>query len=271
MTYTLTEAVVSQATPRTYARPGEPETGDQWHLYLHLTIQNDLANVPQQLSASVFQMEAGGARRQPVSILGQGAATNVEPGTAVDFITGFEVAADFGFEDASLVIVQPGTIAALLPLTGPEPDSRYPLTAEIEEGEAQVTSANPCGTTMVVETLGAEVDVDARIDLRGLEGNIEDGRRALVDERFLRIEMRATGDSGQCGGANVQDRVFRLQIDGTPRGTVNHVNTAVGAGEAFDFALLYRVPEDAEELVLLAGAPGGLVKEYGVTVEDYGP
>ena len=271
MTFTITQAVLSHASPRTYDRPGNPELVDQSYLYVHLTIQNDLKNVQQTLYASVFQLDAGGARRQAVSILGQAAASNIQPGTAVDYITGFEVADDLHFGDATLVIVDAGAIPALLPLTGAEPESPYPIDAKIETNSAQATSANPCSTSMLVQPLSAQIDLDAGIDQRGLDGNVDDGRRALEDQRFLRIEMRATGDSGQCGGANVQDKGFRLQIDGTPRGTVNHVNIALSNGEAVDFPLLYRVPADAKGLILLAGAPGGTVQQYQVTVSDFGP
>ena len=153
---------------------------------------------------------------------------------------------------------------------GDDAPEATPTTAPAT-GDQQVTSGNPCGTTMVVTPLDAEVDLDARIDGVGSAGAIDGSRRALEGERFIRIAMRATGDSGQCGGANVMDDLFRLRIDGVPRGPVNNVNDIVRPGEAVDFEVLYRAPADATELVLLAGAPAGTVAEYPLTFESLSP
>jgi hypothetical protein len=65
--------------------------------------------------------------------------------------------------------------------------------------------------------------------------------------------------------------LFRLQIDGVPRGAINNVNFLINPGEASDFELLYRVPEDAEELVLLAGDPAGTVAEIPITAPSLSP
>lgn len=269
MTYTVTDAVVTNATLRSYDSP-EPEPGDAVHLIVHLTVQNELNGRVQHFNLNFFKLDVAGTREDAVQVPGQPSLT-AQAASATDVLIAFEVEEDLDFADATMVIAEPGTEPASLPLTGAVAESGYPFDIEIASGDQQVTSGNPCGTTMVVTTLGAEVDLDARIDGPGTQSAIDGSRRAAEGERFVRVDMRATGDSGQCGGANVQSDLFRLQIDGVPRGPINNVNLIVRPGEAVDYQVLYRVPEDAAELVLLAGAPSGTVAEFPLTYESLNP
>ena len=269
MTYTVTDAVVTKAVLRSYDGP-EPDVSEDTHLVLHLTVRNELNGRVQHFNLNFFKLETGDATLDAVQVPGQPVFTS-QAASATDVLIAFEVAEDFDFAGATLVVAEPGTEPASLPLTGAVPESGYPFSIEVAAGDQQVTSGNPCGTTMVVTPLAAEVDLDARIDGAGSASAIDGSRRAAEGERFVRLDMRATGDSGQCGGANVIDDQFRLQIDDVPRGTVNNVNDIVRPGEAIDFQLLYRVPADAQALVLLAGAPAGIVVEYPLTFEALSP
>jgi hypothetical protein len=269
MTYTVTDAAVTNATLRSYISP-TPVVGNQGYLILHLTVLNELNGRVQHFNLNFFKLDVGGASKPAVQVPNQPVFTAAAAST-VDVLIAFEVDQDIDLKTATLVVAEPGTEPALLPLSGAVADSGYPFTVEVATGEQQVTSGNPCGTPMVVTPLGAEVDLDARIDGIGTVSAISGSRRAAEGERFIRLDVRATGISGQCGASNVIDDQFRLQVDGVPRGTVNNVNLLLRSGEAQDFQLLYRVPADASELVLLAGAPSGTVAEYPVTFEKLSP
>ena len=216
MTYTITDAVVTNATLRTYDGPA-PEPGEDTHLVVHLTVLNELNGRVQHFNLNFFKLDVDSTPEDALQVPGQPVFT-AQAASTVDVLIAFEVDTDFDFADATLIIAEPGTEPAMLPLTGAMAESGYPLAIDVATGDQQVTSGNPCGTTMVVTPLDAEVDLDARIDGVGSAGAIDGSRRALEGERFIRIAMRATGDSGQCGGANVMDDLFRLRIDGVPRG-----------------------------------------------------
>jgi hypothetical protein len=244
--------------------------GEDYHFVAHLQIRNDLTGRPLNVDRNFFSLDSAGSIRPAVAVPGQ-FISSVQPSATADFAVAFETDANLDFAATTLIVAQPGAEPARMPLAGTVPASGYPITIEIETGQNQVTSGNPCGTTMLVAPLGAEVDVDARIDGVGSKSAIEGNRRAATSERFVRLEIRATGNSGQCGGANVIDDLFRLQIDGVARGAVSNVNEVVSPGEAIDFEVLYRVPVGTTALVLLAGQPSGAVAEYRLTFSRLTP
>jgi hypothetical protein len=266
MTYTVTHAVVTNATLRSYGGP-EPEPSEDVHLVLHLTVENELNGRVQHFDLDFFKLESGGDTLDAVQVPGQPVFTAQAAG-AVDVLIAFEVAEDFDFAGSTLVVAEPGTEPAPMPLTGTVPASGYPFEVEAEPGDHAMTSG-PCD--MTVTPLLAEVDLDARIDGVGSASAIDGSRRAAIGERFLRLDMQVTVVAGSCVVGTVGDAIFRLEIDGVPRGAINNVNFLIDPGETSDFQLLYRVPEDAAELVLLAGQPTGTVAEIAVTAPLLSP
>jgi hypothetical protein len=271
MTVTMTHSVVSKIPPRSYLTSGAEAPGAQAYLYVHLRVTNTLMNVPQILRAGMLYLDVDGSSVPSVAVQGQSANLMVQPGTTVVYVAAFPLGGDVDAAKAALVVAEPGRIAARLPLSGALADMRYPIPVEADSGTRQVTSGSPCATTMLVEPLDAVIDLDAGLDLRGIEGDVQDGRRARTGQRFLRIQLRATGDSSKCGGANVKDEVFRLRVDGDYAPAINHISRALRSGESVEFTLLFRVPAGASSLALQAGAPGGIVAEYAIKVADFGP
>ena len=266
MTYTITDAVVTNATLRSYDGP-EPEPSEDVHLVLHLTVENELNGRVQHFDLNFFKLESGDGTLDAVQVPGQPVFT-AQAASAIDVLIAFEVTEDFEFAGATLVVAEPGTEPASLPLTGVVPESGYPFEVEAEPGDHAFTSG-PCD--MTVTPLSAQIDLDARIDGVGSASAIDGSRRAGIGERFLRLDMRVTLATGGCVVGTVGDPLFRLQIDGVPRGAINNVNFLMDPGEASDFQLLYRVPEDATDLVLLAGDPAGVVAEIVVTAPSLSP
>jgi hypothetical protein len=267
LTFTVTDAVVSNASLRTYD-DAEPEVGEGWHLFLHITALNELTGRVLNFHENNMSLEIDGEKVGFVTVPGQLSQPSVQAANTVDYIAAFEVEEDVDFASITLLIAEPGTVPAVLPLSGEVPESGYPFEIEAEAGDYAMTSG-PC--SMTITPLLAEVDLDARIDGVGSLSAIDGSRRAGTDERFLRFDMRVTLPPGSCSVGNVQDQLFRLQIDGVPRGAINNVNFLINPGEASDFELLYRVPEDAEELVLLAGDPAGTVAEIPITAPSLSP
>jgi len=266
--WTVTAARVSNESPQTVLDPGPAKAGTESFAYLAVTVRNRLNSQDQGFPVAAFNLKVPGSTALVPAARPAGwpSSHQVRAGQASDITLAFPVSAQAALEQADLVLGEPGFVAATLSLSGTVPQHPYPVSFPVSGPAADVTSANPCGTPMRIELLKGETDLDAGIDLPGLAGAISGPRRAEQGQRFVRFALRASGISGQCGGANVTSAIFRLEISGTPRGAYNVVNEVVSNGEAVDVVLGYRTPADVRDVVLIVGAPDKTTVRYAVTL-----
>jgi hypothetical protein len=141
----------------------------------------------------------------------------------------------------------------------------FPVAFELDDTAHEVTSANPCGTPVSLSLRGGEV-----YDQAPDEPELRPGREGEPGDKYVAITYRALGISGECGGANVQDPILRLEIDGLPAIGANFTNIALKNGEGQDFVVVYVVPADASEFRVLLGDPDGEIAEVDIDIPTFG-
>jgi hypothetical protein len=144
------------------------------------------------------------------------------------------------------------------------PQANYPVEFTPPAEAHTVTSANPCGTPVSLAMLAGRVDTAIPSDPEVLTS-----RRGTPEDKYVYITYRAIGVSGQCGGANIADRIVRLEIDGLPKVGGNSSNYVVRNGEGRDFTVVYVVPPGTEKFRVLLGEAGQTVAEIDLDVPTF--
>jgi hypothetical protein len=262
LTYTVEDVLVSHETPRSYGSGGLQEIVSGSYVYVKLGVRNELRSVTLSFDSGLFGLRSGGSVTPSQWVRSQPASLSLEPGSTAIYVTGFPLTGSVLPEDAALVIAQAGKAAGVVALAGPVAPSPYPHAATIDGKPVLIPAANGCHVT--IQPLSATVDLDAGIDLPGISGQVDGGRRAAAGERFLRIVVHATSDTNPCGGASVPSELFHLRVDGASAAVANYVGQTVKVGSPQNVTLLFRVPAGARDAVLL----GGTAATWAVTIND---
>jgi len=171
---------------------------------------------------------------------------SVDPGATSDVELLFPGAADAATEGASLTIDAPGKVPLKLNLTDGSTDSAQPITLTAA-GPASVTG--PTATlTYVVDS--AELTLDRHID-EGRASQSAADRRADVGMQFLSLSVSLTAD----GGANWSSTELALLVDGQAISPWTSASGGVQAGATVTFDLGFEIPDNADQIVFLAGGP----------------
>lgn len=251
--FTMNAAALGRIEPRTYLQESR-EASDDLHVFLELTMDNrsesDAVNWPPNPMSLRL---ADGADIAPIMVSGR-PHIGLAPLNSTDVVVAFAVPDGTDFTDASFVVRQADRIEAVLPLTGPVPDSPYPILLELAgTGPAQSQGVG-CRQSLDVTVLGGRIDIDL---LDAPWPSTYGARRAVTGDRFLSVDVRVLNNGGsRCGGgaSNFSSDDVRLIVDDTPLAPITFVNLAIpldATDEAtFDFAF----PEDAETLVFTIGS-----------------
>lgn len=265
--FTVTEVVESNETWRSYGGTGTREQSNDQFLYVHMDVSNQLTLVQLGFDSELFRLSSDGSEIEAVRLWSQATNQIVSPGQSVPYITGFQVPDGFDVASAELVLAESGKAPASIVLSGTPEKQPYPIEVEVLDEASPVSAGTGCDD-LRVDPHRAAIDLDAGIDGSGISGSVEGGRRAQVDQRFLRIDFRVTAGARDCA---VRAEFFRVQVDGEALEPASRMNTTLTAGTSFEFSLAYRIPVDAEDIVLLAGEADGNVKPFPVVVSDFGP
>lgn len=254
--YLVTGVRISNQDTRSYAEGGEPvPLEDTTYAYLDMRATNLLSNSQIQIGEEAFRLVVDSEEIAPDSTMSflSDILRLIAPDSAVESFLAFPVAEGTDLSGAVLVIGAPPDRVEELPLTGPVPSIRYPLTVEVSGSAEGVGPTN--GGRIVYTVLDATLSEDRPHD----HSTSPTGERADVGELFLVVHVRAEKVEGR--GADLLADGFRLLIDGVPQapwdtaedplGSVS--SPAVEPGAATDAWVAFLIPEDAEDLVLQVG------------------
>lgn len=178
----------------------------------------------------------------------------VDPGATGDVELVFPGAADAATGDGSLTIDAPGKVPLELRLSDGAATSPPPPTLTAA-GLASVTG--PTATlTYVVES--ADLSLDRHIEGGSASQSAAD-RRADVGMQFLSLSVSLTADACACpGGVNWSSTELALLVDGQAVSPWTSASGVVQAGATMTFDLGFEIPDNADQIVFLAGGPAAI-------------
>lgn len=178
----------------------------------------------------------------------------VDPGATGDVELVFPGAADAATGDGSLTIDAPGKVPLELRLSDGAATSSPPPTLTAA-GLASVTG--PTATlTYVVES--ADLSLDRHIEGGSASQSAAD-RRADVGMQFLSLSVSLTADACACpGGVNWSSTELALLVDGQAVSPWTSASGVVQAGATMTFDLGFEIPDNADQIVFLAGGPAAI-------------
>ncbi len=257
--YTVTGATVTNQDLRSYAEGTEAvvDGGGRTFLVLDVKAENTLGSTQVGLEDEAVGLMVADERVGLESGFLTDVTGYLRGGTSVTSFLAFEVDAEADaadLADAVLVFGAQPDRPALVPLTGPVPESGYPVTTELT-GKATGTGPTNGGTISFKVR-----DAMVAIDLPHEQVTSPTGQRADESTVFVQVHVRATKTRGR--GDDLLADAFRLRVDGDPIAPFDVAQTASGStgtpmatpGATVDAWVLFLVPTDASTLVLQVGA-----------------
>jgi hypothetical protein len=206
---------------------------DRAYAVLDLLVTNPLTTKTVYLDSDVARLELADGKSYPES---SGWSGGVDRQSSSDARLVFTVPYAATLKGAKLILQEAGKQPATLPLDGPAPVARYPIT--LAAGERATV-----GTTNYT-VLSATLDLDA------------DGKRAGVGKRFLLLKTRVENTSDFRGGMTLGGDNFRLVVDGVPLAPDVSPSTVIDAKSAVEGDVVFAVPETAAKADLQVGEVG---------------
>lgn len=264
----VVEATWSNAQPATFGRD-EPTPGDDVRLFLEVTTEfvDGFPGTDGFFPLSNFTLDTAGGESLRANGADSLAEVPVLSNATSTVVMAFEVAED-DLDGAVLTYDDGEHVSAHLHLTDDVEPSPYPIRDVVDETAAPQlkTGCDPAPADVTLAAVEWDVDGGVGVDGQKLARGVSS--RALVDHRWLRVELEVTARVGQCGGTFANQETFRVVADGARIAPLNTLSLTLADGERQAMSYLFSVPVDAAEVALEAGAPNAETATFALEVPD---
>lgn len=165
-------------------------------------------------------------------------------GQVADFTLSGTVPAGTTWEGATLTVSESGKPAQTVIVGKPAPVTTFALTSGSE-----VLAPNRYRESVSYQVAQAALELDGPRSGGFFE-------RTAEAQRFARIRVTVLNKGGR-NGVSIGQEAFELRVDGQSTNIAVGLSArAIALNQSADFELVYRVPADAQKLVLVVGADG---------------
>jgi hypothetical protein len=144
----------------------------------------------------------------------------------------------------------------VLPLSGPEVSSPYPIVEDLTGTSGPIPGSCPTESTVEIAVRRASVSLDL------------EARRAPVDTEFLTIDIGVSAIDGFFDQSCVSGPFFRLTVDGTVVEPVSgtSITASIPVGTTLDSSVSFCVPTGTRTFELGIGPDGETVASLPIVL-----